>query len=309
MAVAQATAEAGLKVTLMTLNLAIPAAESVVPAPAREASIGRLLLDMGKLSPEDAERVLRLQKEEGLRFGDAAQKLGLITEADIRQALSMQFDYPYLQPGQGGFDPELVAAYQPFSSQVEGLRALRSQLMLRWFSEGYKSLALISANAGEGCSHLAANLAVVFSQLGEQTLLIDANLREPRQHKIFNLAESRGLSDILAGRADLGVVTRVESFVDLSVLGAGTIPPNPQELLGRASFTSFMNQVIGQYDVIIVDTAPALHTSDAQSTAARCGGALLVSRLNHTKLADLGQVREQITVTGARVIGAVVNDY
>lgn len=293
----------------MSLNLAVPAATPIAANPPREASIGRLLLDMGKIKPEDAERILRLQKDEGLRFGDAAQKLGLVDENDIRQALSLQFDYPYLQPGQGNFDPELVAAYQPFSAQVEGLRALRSQLMLRWFSEGYKALALVSANAGEGCSHLAANLAVVFSQLGEHTLLVDANLREPRQHKIFNLSESRGLSDILAGRADMGVITRVESFVDLSVLGAGTIPPNPQELLGRASFTDFMNQAIGSYDVIIVDTAPAAYTSDAQSTTARCGGALLVSRLNHTKLADLGLVRDQIAVTGARVVGAVVNEF
>lgn len=293
----------------MTSNFAIPAATPNADYPAREASIGRLLLDMGKLTLEDAERVLRLQKDEGLRFGDAAQKLGLITEADIRQALSLQFDYPYLQPGQGNFDPKLVAAYQPFSAQVEGLRALRSQLMLRWFSKDCKSLALVSANSGEGCSHLAANLAVVFSQLGEHTLLVDANLREPHQHKIFNLGETRGLSDILAGRADMQAVTRVESFVDLSVLGAGTIPPNPQELLGRSSFTDFMNQAIGNYDIVIVDTAPAANTSDAQSTAVRCGGALLVSRMNETRLADLANIRDQITVAGIRVVGAVVNDF
>jgi protein-tyrosine kinase len=293
----------------MNMNIPIPSAAPAVANPLREASIGRLLLDMGKISPEDAERVLRLQKEQGLRFGDAAQQLGLITEADIRHVLSLQFDYPYLQPGQGNFDPELVAAYQPFSAQVEELRALRSQLMLRWFSEGYKALALVSANSGEGCSHLAANLAVVFSQLGEHTLLVDANLREPRQNKIFNLSEVRGLSDILAGRAGIEVVTRVESFLDLSVLGAGTIPPNPQELLGRSSFTDFMNKVIGAYDVVIVDTAPAAHTSDAQATAARCGGALLVSRLNWTRLAELADVQEQITVAGARIVGAAVNDF
>lgn len=293
----------------MNANLAIHPVTPMTAQPAREASIGRLLLDMGKLTAEEAERVLRLQKDEGLRFGDAALKLGLITEADIRQALSLQFDYPYLQPGQGDFDPQLVAAYQPFSAQVEALRALRSQLLLRWFNEGSKSLALVSANSGEGCSHLAANLAVVFSQLGEHTLLVDANLREPRQHDIFKLREARGLSDILAGRAGIEAVTRVESFVDLSVLGAGTIPPNPQELLGRSSFTDFMNQAIGSYDVIIVDTAPAAGTSDAQATAARCRGALLVSRLNHTKLSELANVRDQITVAGARVVGAVVNDF
>jgi len=287
----------------------IPPLAAGTANPPREASIGRLLLDMGKISPDDAERVLRLQKEQGLRFGDAAQRLGLITEADIRQALSLQFDYPYLQPGQGGLDLELVAAYQPFSPEVEGLRALRSQLMLRWFSEGYKSLALVSTNSGEGCSHLAANLAVVFSQLGEHTLLIDANMREPRQHRIFNLGESRGLSDILAGRAGMDAVKRIESLVDLSVLGAGTIPPNPQELLGRQTFTDFMNQAIGNYDIVIVDTAPAAHFSDAQATVARCGGALLVSRLNQTRLSEVANLRDQITVTGASIVGAVVNDF
>ena len=274
-----------------------------------DSSIGKLLLDLGKIKPEDAERVLRLQKEQGLRFGDAAQKLGLITEADIRQVLSLQFDYPYLQPNEGAFSKELVAAYQPFSKQVEALRALRSQLILRWFNEGYKALAVISATPNDGCSNLAANLAVVFSQLGEQTLLVDANLRNPVQHKIFNLSESRGLSDILVGRAGLDVVTKIDSFVDLTVLGAGTVPPNPQELLSRTNFTEFMNQATSHYDVVIVDTAPANETSDAQTVAGRCGGALLSSRLNQTRISELKNIRDQLTMSGVQIVGAVVNDF
>lgn len=277
--------------------------------PVRDSSIGRLLLQLGKITLADSENILHAQQEYGLRFGDAALKLGLIKESDIRQVLALQFNYPYLQAGQGNYSDELIAAYQPFSKQVEALRALRSQLMMRWFSEGFKSLAIVSANAGEGGSYLAANLAIVFSQLGERTLLVDANLREPRQHTIFNLKENRGLSDIIAGRAGLDVITQVDSFVDLSVLGAGTVPPNPQELLNRASFTEFMNQAIGQYDVVLVDTTPATITADAQATVARCGGALLVSRLNHTRLSDLTEVRDQIAVTGARVVGAVINDF
>jgi protein-tyrosine kinase len=275
----------------------------------REANIGKLLLDLGKITLEDAERIIRLQKVEGLRFGAAAQKLGMVTEADIKQALSLQFDYPYLQPNQGSFSKSLVAAYQPFSPQVEALRALRSQLILTWFNEGNKSLAVVSANEDEGCSTLAANLAVVFSQLGEQVLLIDANLREPSQHKIFNLSEPRGLSDILVGRADLNIVTRIDSFVNLSVLGAGTVPPNPQELLSRSIFTDLINHAITHYDIVIVDTAPAGDTSDAQTVAGRCGGALLVSKLNQTRVNELENVRDQLTVTGVHIVGAVVNDY
>lgn len=290
---------------LNTVNTNLPVANNKH----REANIGKLLLDLGKITLEDAERIIRLQKVEGLRFGAAAQKLGMVTEADIRQALSLQFDYPYLQPNQGSFSKNLVAAYQPFSPQVEALRALRSQLILTWFNEGNKSLAVVSANEDEGCSNLAANLAVVFSQLGEQTLLIDANLREPAQHKIFNLNEPRGLSDILVGRADLNIVSRIDSFVNLSVLGAGTVPPNPQELLSRSIFTDLINHAITHYDIVIVDTAPAGDTSDAQTVAGRCGGALLVSKLNQTRVAELENVRDQLTVTGVQIVGAVVNDY
>lgn len=275
----------------------------------RESNIGKLLLDLGKIKPEDAERILRLQKEEGIKFGDAALKLRLIKPADIQQALALQFDYPYLQSGVSGFSKELIAAYEPFSPQVEALRALRSQLVLRWFNDGNKALAILSPTEHERASNLAANLAIVFSQLGEQTLLVDANLRTPTQHKLFNLTERKGLSDILVGRAGIEAITKLDAFVDLSVLGAGTIPPNPQELLSRSAFTDFMNEAINHYDVVIVSTSPANETSDAQAIAGRCGGALLVSRLNETRLDDLKNIRDQLHVTGVQIVGAVINDF
>ena len=288
---------------LSTLNSVISTNSS------RVGKIGRLLIKLGKISAEDTENILHTQQEHGLLFGDAALKLGLISEADIRQVLALQFNYPYLLEGQGNYSNELIAAYQPFSPKVEALRALRSQLMVRWFNDNNKSLAIVSANEGEGVSYLTANLAIMFSQLGMRTLLIDANMRDPRQHILFNLKEHRGLSDIIAGRAGLDVVSQVEFFENLSVLGAGTTPPNPQELMNRASFTYFIDQASDQYDVVLVDTSAATYTADAQVTVSRCGGALLVSRLNHTRLSDLTEVRNQISVTGAILVGAVINDY
>ncbi|MDZ4141380.1 MAG: chain length determinant protein tyrosine kinase EpsG [Methylotenera sp.] len=293
----------------MQNNLTHPSSNSISTNPARVRKIGRLLIQLGKISIEDVEKIQLAQEKHGLMFGDAALKLGLISEADVRQVLAMQFNYPYLQAGQGSFSEDLIAAYQPFSPQVEALRALRSQLMMRWFNEDNKALAIVSANAGEGGSYLAANLAVMFSQLGERTLLVDANMRDPRQHTIFNLKENCGLSDIIAARAGVDVVSKIDFFEDLSVLGAGTIPPNPQELLNRTSFTYFMNQATNHYDIVLVDTPPATATADAQAIVAHCGGALLVSRLNHTRFADITEVRNQISVTGAQVVGAVINDF
>lgn len=281
-----------------------------VPDASAEQTIGKLLLDAGKLTPQHAEQVLRLQKAEGLRFGDAAIKLGLIDESDLRQALARQFEYPYLPGAEGGFSQELVAAYQPFGAQVELLRALRSQLMLRWFAAGRKTLAISGANAGEGASYLAANLAVVFSQLGERTLLIDADLRKPRQHTIFNLGNRPGLSDMLVGRANQGAaVSRISNFVDLSVLTAGAVPPNPAELLSRAALPVLLGELAESFDVILIDTPPAGMNADALTIAARAAGAMMVIRQNHTRLDVAAAHGESLRAAGVELAGAVLNQF
>jgi protein-tyrosine kinase len=296
----------GSSAAIRTIN---PVSTNIPVNVVRESSMGRILLDMGKIKPEDAERILRQQKEKNMRFGEAALSLGLITEADIQQVLARQFDYPYLPAGQGNFAAELVAAYQPFSPQVETLRAIRSQLMLRWFANGHKSLAIASVNPGEGASLFAANLAVVFSQLGEHTLLIDANLRKPSQHQIFNLSGKQGLSDVLAGRADLSAIAKVNSFVDLSVLPAGTLPPNPQELVSRSSFAGLSVNVESQFDVVIYDVCAFSAGADALAIAARAGGVLLVARKNTTSLADIGAVADQLRRVGSEIVGSVLVEY
>jgi len=274
-----------------------------------EQRIGKLLLDAGKITPEDAEKALRLQKDKGLRFGEAAKQLGFITDADIQQAIGRQFDYPYLQPGEADFSQELVAAYSPFSAQVEALRGLRSQLMLRWFADDRKALAIVGSGAGEGASYTAANLAVVFSQLGERTLLIDADLRTPRQHDVFKLRNRQGLSDVLAGKAGLDAIERIPAFVDLSVLPAGTVVPNPQELLGRPAMIDLLERLGAHYDVILLDTSPAALGADAQTVTARAGGALMVARKNYTRLNAAAALKEQLASAGAEVVGTVLNEY
>lgn len=273
-------------------------------------SIGAILMDAGRLSPDAAESIIKLQKEGGLRFGDAAIQLGLLTEADVRYALSHQFDYPYLIPGDEGISEEVVAAFKPFSPMVEKLRALRSQLMLRWFDgeSGHKMLALTSPDEGEGRSYIAANLAVVFSQLGERTLLIDADLRNPRQHEIFKLGQRNGLSSILAGRASLDeALNRVPNLLGLSVLPAGAVPPNPQELLNRPQFTNMLEIAQRHFDVILFDTSAGGEYADAQMIAARAGGAIVLSRKNITKASRLGDLTTSLQHSGATVVGSVLN--
>lgn len=284
---------------------------SAINTPAMDRSIGALLIDSGKISPEDAERILRYAKEKEMRFGDAAVSLRLATDADIQQVLARQFDYPYLLPGQSDVSGSVVAAWTPFSSQVEALRALRSQLLLRWFTgdEGQKCLSIVSAERGDGRSHLAANLAVVFSQMGERTLLVDADLRNAKQHDLFKLRNSTGLSTLLAERGGVEPIQRVSGFVDLSVLPAGPTPPNPSELLGRSSFGEFMVKVAAQFDVVIVDTPAASFGSDFQLVAQKTRGVLIVARRDRTRMDDCQAMAQESRAAGATVIGGVMNEY
>jgi receptor protein-tyrosine kinase len=289
-------------------------AVSMLGTPARATrTLGAILIDGGQLKPEDAERVLQYQKQQNLRFGEAALRLGLISEADIQFALSRQFAYAYLRRTPGEMRPlsdELVAAYQPFSTRVEQLRAIRSQLMLRWFdrAEERQVLTVVGAERGEGRSYLAANLAIVFSQLGERTLLVDADMREPRQHFMFHLENQIGFSTLLAGRSREEAIVRISDLAGLSVLPAGPTPPNPLELLNRLNFDEFMIQAKTAYDVIIVDTPAMTSGEDAAMIAVRTGAALAVARSGSTRVAAYTDLVQGLMDAGVAVVGSVLNE-
>jgi len=276
-----------------------------------DRSIGAILIDSGKLSITDVEQILRLQKDANLRFGDAAVELGLLVQSDIQHALSNQYDYPYLLKSDESISDALVAAYNPFSPQVEALRTLRSQLMLRRFTgePNRKMLSIVSPSREEGRSYLAANLAIVFSQLGERTLLIDADMRNPCQHELFKLENRNGFSSVLANRNDLQAVQRVDKFVDLSVLTAGPIPPNPQELLGRSALTGLLQHLNESFDVILVDTPPAADFADAHILTGRTGAAVMLTRKNKSLLELVCQQTESMTRSGIEVVGTVMSEF
>jgi protein-tyrosine kinase len=281
--------------------------------PRATRTLGAILIDSGQLKPEDAERVLQYQKDHNLRFGEAAMRLGLIVEADIQYALSRQFAYAYLRQTPGDarvLSEELVAAYQPFSPRVEQLRAIRSQLMLRWFdrADERQVLTVVGAERGEGRSYLAANLAIVFSQLGERTLLVDADMREPRQHYLFHLENRFGFSTLLAGRSREEAIVRIPDLAGLSVLPAGPTPPNPLELLNRLNFDEFMIQARGAYDVVIVDTPSMSIGEDAAMIAVRTGAALAVARSGSTRVAAFNDLVRGLMDAGVAVVGSVLND-
>jgi protein-tyrosine kinase len=271
--------------------------------------MGAILIEAGRLSQGNVERILAFQRENDLRFGESGVVLGLLTDDDVCFALSVQFHYSYISP-ESNLSRELIAAYQPDSPAVEQLRTLRSQLLLRWFDNGTdrKGLAVVSAGSGEGRSYIAANLAIVFSQLGERTLLIDADMRVPRQHTLFNLGSRAGLSDMLVGRAGPEVVVGIGALPNLSILPAGAIPPNPQELLGRQSFSKLLLSLGEDFDVIIIDTPPASACADAHTVAVRAGAAMIVARQDKSSMAHISKFTNSLREFGVTLVGSVLND-
>ena len=278
--------------------------------PDNPRSIGAILVANGRLRSEDANRIALRQLKNKQQFGAAAVDLNLVTQEDLAFALAQQFDYPYLSPQDTSLSAELVAAYKPFSQVGENLRAVRSQLMLRWLhtDQSRKVLAVVSPGSGEGRSFVAANLAIVFAQHGERTLLIDGDLRSARQQVLFKLDKSSGLSAILAGRADLRVATQISGLPNLIVLPAGAVPPNPQELLGRMAFNGLLQLAIKQFDVIIIDTPNADEFADAEIISSSAGAALMVARKNKTMLPKAAQLARRLQHSGVNIVGSVLNE-
>jgi protein-tyrosine kinase len=276
-----------------------------------DRSIGDIIGKTNHLKPEDIEKILAYQRETGLRFGEAAVSLGLVTDDDVLFALAQQFHYPYAPVDKQRLNPELVTAAQPFSKQAEAFRAIRGQVLLRVYPPGEpkRALSVISANTGDGKTFFAANLAIVLSQLGGRVLLVDADMRGPRQHEVFGVENSLGLSGVLSGRAEQQVIRQIPDLPSLFLLPGGAIPPNPTELIERPAFSLLMQELLGKFDHVIVDSPAAIYGSDASALALKCGAALCLVRQGKSKVRGVQDLLATISAGSVRLAGVILNEY
>lgn len=276
-----------------------------------DRSIGDLIREARRLSDAQVEQILIYQREHGVRFGEAAVALKLADHDDVVWALSQQFHYPY-SPSDRKLNPELVVAGAPFSDEAEAFRELRSQLLMGVLGpeEHRRALAVLSPNVGDGKSYLVANLAAAFSQLGGRTLLVDADLRTPRQHEIFGLGNHvAGLSSILSGRSESNIIQQVTDLPSLYLLPAGSVPPNPLELLQRPAFGLLVHELLTKFDHVVVDTPAATHGSDCRVIATKCGAALIVGRKGTSRMQSMVSLTNAVTRGPIKLAGVVMNEY
>ncbi len=282
------------------------AGESVV----KDAALGEIFRETRRLNADQIEQILAYQRETGLLFGEAAVALKLVDGSDVLWALSRQFHYPYALDGRKQFDAELITATTPFSSVSETFRSIRSQLIRRSEQDTQRrALAVVSADPGDGKSFVAANLAIAFSQLGRRTLLIDADMRSPRLHKVFGIDGSRGLSSILAGRVSARVLAPVTDLPSLFVLPVGVAPPNPLELLESPAFGLLIQELLGKFDHVIIDSPAAVSGADAGVIAARSGAFLAVARQGRTAMASISELVHSLRDATTQSFGFILNEH
>lgn len=277
-----------------------------------DRSIGDLLREARGLTPAQIEQILAYQKGHGVAFGEAAVALKLASRDDILWALAKQFHYPYASASAASsLNPELVTALDPFDEASEMFRDVRAQLLMGVMAPDLprRALAVLSPNVGDGKTYFAANLAVAFSQLGGRTLLIDADMRTPRQHLLFNVQARAGLSSILAGRTEEDVIHELPSLPGLFLLPAGTVPPNPLELVQRPAFALLLQEVCAKFDHVIIDSPAASHGADARVLASFSGMALIIGRRDHSRMDSIGRLSTQLSKAHIRLAGVVINEH
>jgi succinoglycan biosynthesis transport protein ExoP len=209
--------------------------------------------------------------------------------------------------GETTLDPLLCTHFRAKSLESEAYRAVRTALFFATQGLGHKVIQVTSPNKGDGKSLMIANLAVMVAQSGKRVLLIDGDLRRPRQHKIFGLDTARGLATVLDGAAEAGDLVQPTGVANLWLLPSGAVPPNPSELLISPRFNALLEAARLDYDYVLVDTPPLLAVTDPCVVAGRVDGVFLTIRLTRKGRPDAERAREILAGLGVKIFGVVVN--
>jgi protein-tyrosine kinase len=296
-----------------------------------DQEIADALVLLYKLPDEAIQSIHEAKKALGLTFHEAALHTGLVTQRELDEAdelISRQsrhegrgiieealrrrpntkdlvvWEGERLRPGK-----ELILAHDSYHERSEAIRSLRTELLMRTNGRrGAGMFALLSPCAGEGRSQLSAELAIAFAQLGSRTLLVDADLRRPRQHTLFGADNMIGLAQSLTD----GTAPRlygIEGIPQMALLTSGALPSNPLELLSGNRFERLVMEWRRSYEFVVLDTPPVAQFSDGLAVASVAGHVVILGRTNSTSFDVLKELRRKLDTTNAWVVGAVMNNF
>jgi tyrosine-protein kinase len=205
--------------------------------------------------------------------------------------------------------PELVSRVAPKSGPAEAYRTLRTNLQFLGHDGDLRILCVTSPSLGDGKTTTVANLGLSLAQAGRKVIIVSCDLRRPRLHRFFGLDNETGLSSVLSGQLDVAKAIRRPDVENVVVMPSGPVPPNPAELLSSDRMVELLAELRRASDIAILDTPPILAVADALQMAAKSDGTLIVADAESTRRAAVRHVRQQLDQVGARVVGAVLNNF
>ena len=232
----------------------------------------------------------------------------LKTSDDVRKVMGLATLGGITQIDGDGYANMLIAARQPRSATAEAYRMLRTNIQFSVVDNQLCTLMVTSPSPEEGKSVTAANIAVVMAQAGQRVALVDADLRRPAQHRIFELNNNIGLTTILLdSEAHLSDMLQATALDNLKVMTAGPLPPNPSELLGSKRMGYLIEALKKKADIVVFDSAPVMAVADASVLARRLDGTVIVVDVGHTRRGPAQRSIEALAAVSASVLGAVLN--
>ena len=226
--------------------------------------------------------------------------LGHVPEFDVKAVKA---------PENAALASSLCSVHSAKSPAAEAFRGVRTALYFSTQGQGHKVIQITSPTMGDGKSTLAANLAVSIAHSGKRVLIIDADFRRPRQHRLFNVSTQRGLASLIAEEAEPEDIVLNTAVPNLSILPCGPRPNNPAELLTSPRFAELLGLFRERYDFVIVDTPPLLAVSDPMVVAPRVDAVMLTMRLTNNGRPNAERAKEMLATIGANVLGVVVNGF
>ena len=203
--------------------------------------------------------------------------------------------------------PELIALHQPSNSNCEAYRSIRTSIFFRAQETGAKIIQFTSPTPGDGKSTTISNVAASMAQSGRKILVIDADLRKPRQHKYFGIDNDFGLTSVVYGQMEPEEAVQVIQPEYLSVVSSGSIPPNPSELLTSARFEAIIDVYRQQYDFILIDTPPLLAVTDPAIVCRFVDLVYMVMRINNGVRSNSLRAKEIVDSMGVSLAGIIIN--
>lgn len=206
---------------------------------------------------------------------------------------------------------ELIVANNPKSGVAEAIKTIRTNLLFSSIDEPVKSILMTSSMSGEGKSFVSANLAVAFAQAGVKVLIVDCDLRRGRQHKIFNIDNEQGLSNLLLDDVDKNYKKYIKKtrYENIYVLPMGIVPPNPSELLASAKNKQLVKILKQKFDLVIYDGVPVGGLTDSIIMADLVDKIVIVSAYKITPVEFLANTNKALEKFKDKISGVILNKF